>query len=255
MSCRVFAIASHPDDIEFSMAGTLLLLGRAKCEIHYMNLANGSCGSHEHDAETIARIRLEEAQDAAARMGAVFHPPLTNDIEIYYEKSLLARLGSIIRSVVPDILLVPSPQDYMEDHTNTCRLAVSAAFSRTMVNFPVDPPRAAIFKDIVLYHAQPFGNRDGLNRLIVPDLFVNIEAVMEDKRKVLSAHKSQKQWLDASQGMDSYLDTMIGFAREMGGLSGTYGVAEGWRRHNPLGLCDPLNDPLRNLLSPYVLSC
>lgn len=249
----VFAIAAHPDDIEFSMAGTLLLLKRAGCEIHYMNLSKGSCGSREHDAETTAAIRLIEAQNAAARMGAVFHHPLTNDFEIYYEKNLLARLGSIIRSVAPDILLIPSPQDYMEDHTNTCRLAVSAAFSRAMVNLPVDPPQPAIFKDIVLYHAQPFGNRDGLNRLIIPDLFVNIGDVLEEKRAALSEHKSQKNWLDESQAMDSYLDTMVGFAREMGDLSGQCQFAEGWRRHNPLGMCDPRNDPVCELLSPYVL--
>ncbi len=29
MSKRVFAIAAHPDDIEFMMAGTFILLGRA----------------------------------------------------------------------------------------------------------------------------------------------------------------------------------------------------------------------------------
>ena len=29
MARRVFAIAAHPDDIEFMMAGTLILLGRA----------------------------------------------------------------------------------------------------------------------------------------------------------------------------------------------------------------------------------
>ena len=39
------AIAAHPDDIEFYMAGTLLLLKRAGYEIHYMNVANGNCGS------------------------------------------------------------------------------------------------------------------------------------------------------------------------------------------------------------------
>ena len=37
-----FALAAHPDDIEFMMAGTLVLLGDAGYEIHYMNVANGS---------------------------------------------------------------------------------------------------------------------------------------------------------------------------------------------------------------------
>ena len=107
MATRVFAIAAHPDDIEFGMAGTLILLAGAGCEIHYMNIANGSCGSTEHDAQATAEIRLIEATNAADRIGAVFHRPLVCDIEIFYEKELLARVASIMRAVVPDILLVP----------------------------------------------------------------------------------------------------------------------------------------------------
>ena len=42
---RALAIAAHPDDIEFYMAGTLLLLKGAGWEIHYLNLSSGNCGS------------------------------------------------------------------------------------------------------------------------------------------------------------------------------------------------------------------
>lgn len=253
MTARVFAVAAHPDDIEFGMAGTLILLGRVGCEIHYMNLATGSCGSAEHDAETTASIRLQEARNAACRIGAIFHPPLVPDIEIFYERGLLARLGSIVRDVEPDILLVPSPQDYMEDHTNTCRLAVTAAFCRGMRNFPVDPPREPVSNPVSVYHAQPYGNRDGLDRFVRPDFLVDISDVMEEKGAMLLEHRSQKEWLDRSQGVDSYLDSMRAHAREMGALSARCEFAEGWRRHNPLGLCAPGADPLRDLLDPYVL--
>ena len=57
-----FAVAAHPDDIEFFMSGTLMLLKDAGYEIHYMNLANGCCGSTQHDAEMIARMRREEGE-------------------------------------------------------------------------------------------------------------------------------------------------------------------------------------------------
>ena len=174
MKCRVFAIAAHPDDIEFGMSGTLFLLAGAGCEIHYMNIANGSCGTTEYDTDEIVAIRLEEAKEAAKFMGAIFHPPLVPDLEIYYEKKLLARLGSIVREVAPDILLVPSPEDYMEDHMNACRLAVSAAFNRGMRNFKVDPPRDPVFNDVAVYHSQPHGNRDLFNQLVIPDFFVDI---------------------------------------------------------------------------------
>jgi len=252
MASRVFAVAAHADDIEFGMAGTLLLLGRAGCEIHYMNIANGSCGTAEFDAETIAAMRLEEAREAAGKIGAVFHPPLVPDIEIFYEKKLLARVASVMRLVAPDILLVQSPQDYMEDHMNACRLAISAAFCRGMRNLPVDPPRDPVGNDVAVYHAQPHGNRDPLNRPVSPDFCVNIGSVIDAKTDMLATHRSQKEWLDRSQGFDSYLHTMRDLACELGEATGSCEYAEGWRRHNPLGLCSSGADPLVDLLRDYV---
>ncbi|HEX5102756.1 MAG TPA: PIG-L family deacetylase, partial [Pirellulaceae bacterium] len=41
------AVAAHPDDIEFLMSGTLMLLRKAGYDIHYWNLANGCCGSSQ----------------------------------------------------------------------------------------------------------------------------------------------------------------------------------------------------------------
>ena len=49
-------MAAHPDDIEFVMAGTLIRLGQAGYELHYMNIANGCCGSTELSAAHIAEI-------------------------------------------------------------------------------------------------------------------------------------------------------------------------------------------------------
>ena len=252
MSYRVFAIAAHPDDIEFNMAGTLFLLKKAGCEIHYMNVADGSCGSEKYDAETTAARRLEEAKKAAAHLDAVFHPPVAADTEVYYEKSLLAKIGAVMRKVEPDLLLVPSPDDYMEDHMNTCRLAVSAAFYRGMRNYRTDPPLPPVYSDVVIYHAQPHGNRDYLNRMVKPDFFIDISAVIEEKTKMLAEHKSQQEWLQVSQGFNAYLQTMREISKEVGHMSGRFEYAEGWRRHNPLGLCAPDADPLRQLLGEFM---
>jgi N-acetylglucosamine malate deacetylase 1 len=252
MNYRVFAIAAHPDDIEFGMAGTLILLVKTGCEVHYMNMANGSCGTAEHDIESIVKIRLDESENAARKIGAIFHPPLVADLEIYYHRELIARLGSIIRKVSPDILLVPSPDDYMEDHMITSRLATTAAFIRGMRNCKVNPPVIPVDKDITLYHAQPHGNRDALNRLITPDIFIDVGEVMKEKTEMLAEHKSQKEWLDHSQGFDSYLNTMQEYAREVGKLSNRFEFAEGWRRHNPLGFCAQNSNPLLESLKEKV---
>ena len=65
------AIACHPDDIDFGMSGTLMMLKKAGYEIHYMDVANGSLGTAEYTYEEIVRIRREEAMNAAKTIGAV----------------------------------------------------------------------------------------------------------------------------------------------------------------------------------------
>jgi LmbE family N-acetylglucosaminyl deacetylase len=247
-----FAIAAHPDDIEFVMAGTLLLLGRAGYELHYMTLASGNCGSMTMSAAKTRVVRRKESIAAAKILGAKYHPPICDDLEILYELKTLRRLGAVIREVGPNIILTHSPQDYMEDHMNTSRLVVSAAFTRGMPNFKTLPHRKHVAGDVVIYHALPHGLRDPLRHPIIPELFVNTADVHAQKREALAAHASQKEWLDATQGMDSYLAEMDGMSREVARLSGKFEHAEGWRRHLHLGFSAHDNDPLSAGLQTFV---
>jgi LmbE family N-acetylglucosaminyl deacetylase len=247
------AVAAHPDDIEFYMAGTLLLLQRAGYQIHYLTLASGSCGSLEHSAPRMRKIRAAESRQAAQLLRASYHPSLVDDLEVLYELPTLRRLAAVVRNVQPTILLTHSPQDYMEDHMNTSRLAVTAAFARGMPNFKTTPPRKAITSDITVYHAMPHGLCDGLGRRVWPELFVNTTSVHGTKRAALAAHQSQKSWLDASQGMDSYLRIMDRLSLEVGRISKRFKHAEGWRRHLHLGFCAPDADPLRTELDSNCL--
>src|SRR5438067_12406830 len=182
------AIAAHPDDIEFYMAGTLLLLKKAGYEIHYLNLASGNCGGVEYSGPTTRSIRSNEARAAAKVLGAHFHPSLTEDLEILYSLHLLRQLAAIIRDAKPNIVLTHSPQDYMEDHTNTSRLAVTAAFARGMPNFKSAPPTKAVPGELTVYHAMPHGLRDQLGRRVLPGLFVDTTRVHATKREALAAH-------------------------------------------------------------------
>ncbi len=253
MARRALAIAAHPDDIEFAMAGTLILLGRAGYELHYMTIANGSCGTVEQDVETIVGIRREESRRAASVLGAQYHESLVDDINIYYEPKLLARVGAVVRQVGPEIMLVPSPRDYMEDHMNACRLAVTAAFCRGMRNFAVEPATPPIDQEVAIYHAQPHGNCDELGRPVRPGIFVDVSDVLDAKAAALAEHRSQKTWLDKSQGMDSYLHMMRDLSRDVGRLSGRFEYAEGWRRHYHVGLCAEGADPLVAAIKDSVL--
>ncbi len=252
MKPTALAIAAHPDDIEFLMAGTLLRLLDAGYEIHYWNLANGCCGTTQYDAATIAGMRRQEAMNAAAAMGATFHDSICDDLAVFYDRPTLAKVAAVIREVQPTIVLTHSSSDYMEDHTNTCRLATTAAFTRGMPNFPTDPPRQHVGNKLTVYHAQPYSHCDPLGNRIEPKLMVDVTSLQKKKRALLALHISQKQWLDESQGLDSYLDTLSALDAECGRMSCVFEYAEGWRRHSHMGFCDADDDPLREALKLHV---
>ncbi|MCP4402360.1 MAG: LmbE family protein [bacterium] len=253
MDVKVFALACHPDDIEFMMGGTLFLLKNAGCELHYMNLANGSCGTTEYSVEEIVRIRRQEARNAADYLGAEYHESLVNDLEVFYTQDLIRRVTAIVRQIQPDIMLLPSPEDYMEDHMNTARIAVTAAFCRGMPNYHSTPPVPPIQQDVVLYHALPYGLTDGLRRRVEPDFYIDITSVIDQKETMLTCHTSQKIWLDRSQGLDAYLVTMREMSADVGTMSEKYRFAEGWRRHSHLGYAGQTADPLQECLMDYSL--
>ena len=247
------AIGAHPDDIEFYMAGTLLMLKKAGYQTHYMNLASGNCGSAQYNAAMTRSIRNTEARAAAKVLGAQFHPSITDDLEILYNLELLRPLSAVIREVKPVIVLTHSPQDYMEDHMIASRLAVSAAFTKGMPNFKTAPARPAADYDVTVYHALPHGLCDPLRRRIVPGAFVNTTAVHKTQMEALAAHKSQQNWLDVSQGLNSYLLAMEDMSLAVGRMSKRFKHAEGWRRHLHFGFCGPDADPLAEALGKNYL--
>ncbi len=245
------AVAAHPDDIEFLMAGTLLLLKSQGYEIHYMNLSTGNCGSIETDSATTTEIRLKEAQNSAKIMGAQFHEPISNDFEIFYELDLLRKLTGVVRLIKPSVILTHSPSDYMEDHMNTSRLAVTAAFIRGVPNFAADYSATNNY-DCAVYHALPHSLLDPLRRKVIPEIFVDTGSVHDVKREALGAHKSQQNWLEDSQKMNSYIQSMENFSLTVGTMSKRFQHAEGWRRHLHVGFSEEGFDPLKELGEHYL---
>lgn len=247
------AVGAHPDDVEFTMAGTLAALGDAGYELHIFTVGNGNCGTAVYDHNEICRLRAAEGHSAASVIGATYHEGLVNDIEIFYDEMTLRRVTALVRELEPEIVLTHSPNDYMEDHQNTCRLMVTACFCRGMRNWLSNPARVPTFQDVYIYHANPHGNRDGMRNLVVPSLFVDISDKIDTKEEMLRRHVSQKEWLDKSQGMDSYLMTMRQICGEIGEMAPRgLAYAEGFRQHHFLGMSAEDKDPLSDVLGSRV---
>src|SRR5204862_6644514 len=121
------AIAAHPDDIEFVMAGTLLQLKAAGWDIHYINVSTGNMGSTVMSAPETARVRRKEGQAAAKTLGAKWYAPICDDMLVFYNERNIRRLTAVVRAARPSVILVHALADYMEDHMISARLAVTAA--------------------------------------------------------------------------------------------------------------------------------
>lgn len=249
----LLAIAAHPDDIELRFAGTMLLMARAGWELHYLNIASGSLGSAEMGPERTREVRSGEAREAAAVLGATWHPPMAEDLEIFYGDSLLRRVAAVVRSVDPSVVLTHSPVDYMEDHTAACRLAVTAAFSKAIPSYRTDPRTDTSMAPVAVYHSMPHGLVTPLGGRVSPKYFVDIGGVMDERVRALECHHSQKAWLEASQGIGALGRYSRGDAARVGEMSGRFAFAEGWWPHLHLGFGPEGFDPVREVLGELVV--
>lgn len=244
------ALFAHPDDLEFRAAGTLLLLAQRGWAIHCCNLSSGNLGSATMSATRTSATRRREARAAAKLLGATWHPPIGHDLQLFYTDRAIRQVCALVRHVRPAILLTHPPQDYMEDHTTTCRLAVTGAFARGIPNYRSSPSRAPSLAPLTIYHAMPHGLCDPLRREWQPELWVNTATVQRERLAALACHRSQHAWLDTTQGMNSYVASAADEARELGRRSKKFTHAEGWTRHLHLGFCAEADDPLRAALGP-----
>jgi len=240
-----FGLFAHPDDLEFRAAGTLLLLRQAGWDLHYCNLASGNLGSTTQAPVETARTRAAEARAAAELLGAMWHPPLADDLSIHYTDDNLRRICSLIRRVQPTAIFTHPPQDYMEDHMITCRLVVTAAFARGIPNYVSDPPAAPSLAPVTIYHSAPHGLCGPLREPWAPEFWVDVTPVHVRKLAALACHRSQQDWLDASQGLNGYLAAAEADSRESGRRSGAFRWAEGFTRHLHLGFGGEADDPVR----------
>jgi LmbE family N-acetylglucosaminyl deacetylase len=83
---------------------------------------------------------------------------------------------------------------------------------------------------------------------VTPEAYVDTGAVHSLKRDALACHRSQKNWLDLTQGTDSYLHALDAESKTLGKHSGAFIHAEGWSRHLHLGFGDATANPLKDAL-------
>lgn len=195
---RALSIHAHPDDQEFTVAGTLAKWAKAGCDILSVIITSGDAGSNDpkHAANykpTLARLREREQKSANTVLGvkeAIFlgYP----DGELEATLALRKELTRIIRQHKPDAVVIGDPQGvfYGNEYINhpDHRAAAQAALYAI---FPSSETRL-IFTDLLESGYEPHKVR----RVYVhgsekPDTWVDITETIDVKLGALRKHVSQ----------------------------------------------------------------
>jgi LmbE family N-acetylglucosaminyl deacetylase len=216
---RVLVISAHPDDVDFTAAGTIALWTGAGIEVTYCIVTDGDAGGHDESVPRsgIAPLRRAE-QTAAAKHVGVHDLRFLGYPDGRVEATLALRrdLARVIRQVRPDRLLCPSPE------RNYARLGASHPDHRAVGSAALD----AVYPDA----RNPFAFPDlladeGLKPWTVrevwlpggptPGHYVDITGTFPRKIAALRAHESQTGHME---GLEDFLRGWLTRAAAQGGL-------------------------------------
>jgi LmbE family N-acetylglucosaminyl deacetylase len=192
---NVLCIAAHPDDIEFTIAGSVARWTKEGRRVVFCLVTTGGAGTNEYTplGDGLVPRRETELHDAARILG-VDHVVLLGYTDGVVEPTLGLRrdLTRVIRRERPDVVVCSDPtvrwygNDYLNhpDHRAVASAALDAVFpsSETRGIFPelltegLDPHKV---KEVLISGATP------------PDTFVDITDTFATKCAALKAHVSQ----------------------------------------------------------------
>lgn len=135
---RILVIAAHPDDVDFSAAGTVAQWTDAGIKVVYCLVTDGNAGGSDRTISRpdMAALRRRE-QTAAARQVGVHDLRFLGYQDGQVEPTLALRkdLARVIRQVRPDRVMCPSPErDYVRpgishpDHRAVGSAALDAVY-------------------------------------------------------------------------------------------------------------------------------
>lgn len=160
---NILAIGAHPDDIEFGCGGTLLKYAQCGHNVFLLVLSDGGFGGSP-------QIRRNEQEQAAEFMGAkeVFWGGFC-DTELGSSRELIIKIDEIIQKVKPDVVFLNFWADVHQDHRAAAQSAVSAS---------------RYIKEVLFFEVPSTQHFE-------PDIFVDIQDVLDKKLQLLGIHSSQ----------------------------------------------------------------
>jgi LmbE family N-acetylglucosaminyl deacetylase len=192
---RVMVIMAHPDDAEFTVAGTVAKWAREGKAVIYVICTDGSRGSNDPKVrpEQMVAVRRAE-QDAAARVLGVEEVVYLGYEDGSLEPTLALRrdLTRVIRRYRPDIVICQDPtvryygDGYLNhpDHRAAGDAALDAVFPSARTRY--------IFPELLAEGLEPHTVRQVyITSSTSPNFWVDISDTVELKIAALKEHESQ----------------------------------------------------------------
>jgi LmbE family N-acetylglucosaminyl deacetylase len=216
---RILVITAHPDDVDFSAAGTIARWTDAGIEVSYCIVTDGDAGGSDRSVPRAEMPALRRAeQTAAAKHVGVHDLRFLGYPDGRVEATLALRkdLARVIRQLRPDRLVCPSPE------RNYARLGTSHPDHRAVGSAALD----AVYPDARNPFAFPeLLAGEGLEPWTVrevwlpggptPGHYVDITATFPRKVAALRAHESQTGHME---NLEEFLRGWLTRAAAQGGL-------------------------------------
>lgn len=231
MKLDVMAIGAHPDDVELSCAGVLLVEKKNGKKTGIIDLTQGELGTRG-----TAETRKQEAADAAKILAVDVRENLgLRDGFFQNTEADQLKVIEAIRKYRPEVILCNAPEDRHPDHGRSAKLVSDACFLSGLrkVETTADGIAQEAWRPkYVLHYIQ--------DRFLQPDFVIDISDVMETKLESIKAYGTQfhNPGVGGPQTYIStpdFLESIIYRSKMMGKMIGVK-YAEGFISEKMIGL-------------------
>ncbi|SMD01691.1 PIG-L deacetylase family protein [Rhizobium sp. RU36D] len=192
-------ITAHPGDFVWRAGGAIALHARKGYRMKIACLSYGERGESQFawkqagvKLEDVKAQRRDEAERAAAILGAEIEFFDAGDYPLRSSEAMLDRLVDIYREVKPAFVLTHSLHDpYNFDHPLATHLAQEARVIAQAAGHKPDPTRAYTAPPVFLFEPHQPEQCD-----YKPNVILNIDDVWETKRKAFEILAAQKHLWD-----------------------------------------------------------
>ena len=218
-------IFAHPDDAEFTVAGTIARWTKGGCEVTLVLITSGNAGTHDRrfTRETLAEIREEEERAAAAILGVKNVVFLRHDdCALLPTLELRRELVRQIREYRPEVVICGDPQAWFfedryinhPDHRAAGVAALEAVFPAAEMEL-LWPEDGMPHKVQAVY----------VSSTPAPNTWIDITDTIDIKIEALKAHSSQLDGWDPSERIRDWATgearkARMSTEREAGGPTG-----------------------------------